>query len=278
MHIVRATELASDEVRELFNSAFADYVAGPFNLGSVEWQVFLGRQGIDLHLSRIAFRGPEARGFVFICSRADVGRWRIGGMAMLPASRGDGSAHALLADAVERARAAGCSAMELEVFAQNERAVSLYCREGFVAAHTLLGYRMQQGHRESPFVEVQAIAAQDAFAWLSQTTTLVGELPFQVLGQSLSALSVPLQAWRRGSAQLVFSLTPSGSVTIHSLIDRDSRQQDARSLVGTLLRRYKELNVVVPPLQRSDVGGQALLDLGFEVQTLKQQHMLKQLR
>jgi GNAT superfamily N-acetyltransferase len=266
-------------VRGLFNSAFADYMAGPFNLGPDEWTLFLGRHGVDLQLSRIAFHGSQARAFACICPRPDVGRWRIGGMGVLPASRGDGSARVLLADAVERARASGCSAVELEVFVQNERAISLYRREGFVATHVLCGYRSQQSHREPPFVEVEVVAATttDAFAWLAETCAVVADLPFQVLGQSLRALNVPLQAWRIGTAQMVFSVAPPGAATIHSLIDRDSRQDDARLLIGTLLARHQGCRVMVGPLQRSDVGGQALLDLGFEAQPLRQQHMLRQL-
>jgi GNAT superfamily N-acetyltransferase len=277
--LVSAAELPSDAVRGLFNGAFADYVGGPFNLSPDEWLVFLGRHGVDLQLSRIAFHGSQARGFALICPRSDRGRWRIGGMALLPASRGDGSARALLADAVQRARAFGCAAIELEVVVQNERAISLYRREGFVATHVLCGYRSQQKHREPPVVGVEIVAATatEAFAWLAETGATVADLPFQVLGQSLRALNVPLQTWRLGTAQLVFSAAPPDAVTIHSLIDRDARQDDARSLIGTLLTRHEGCRVIVNPLQRSDVGGQALLDLGFEVQALRQQHMLKQL-
>lgn len=50
-----------------------------------------------------------------------------------PPYRERGIGRALLLDAVEHARAAGCAAMDLEVEAAHDRAEHLYLREGFVA-------------------------------------------------------------------------------------------------------------------------------------------------
>jgi GNAT superfamily N-acetyltransferase len=52
-----------------------------------------------------------------------------------PPYRERGIGRALLLDAIEHARAAGCAAMDLEVEAAHDRAEHLYLREGFVA-HT----------------------------------------------------------------------------------------------------------------------------------------------
>jgi hypothetical protein len=82
---------------------------------------------------------------------------------------------------------------------------------------------------------------------------------------SLKALPVSLHARRLGTAQLVFSVSPQGVATIHSLVDTDAAQRDAEALVRSLAGK-----VTVPQLQRPDVGGEALERLGFERLALNQ--------
>ena len=50
---------------------------------------------------------------------------------VVPARRGDGLGTALLRAAEERARAAGCAAVDLEVDVEHTRAARLYQREGY---------------------------------------------------------------------------------------------------------------------------------------------------
>jgi GNAT superfamily N-acetyltransferase len=52
-------------------------------------------------------------------------------LAVVPARRGDGIGRALLAAAEERARAAGCCKLTLEVQDDNHRARAVYARFGF---------------------------------------------------------------------------------------------------------------------------------------------------
>ncbi len=51
---------------------------------------------------------------------------------VVPAERERGLGRAMLADAMARARAAGCAAMDLEVTDEHTRAANLYLREAFV--------------------------------------------------------------------------------------------------------------------------------------------------
>jgi hypothetical protein len=59
-------------------------------------------------------------------------------------------------------------------------------------------------------------------------------------------------------------------VVVHSLIDCDPGQRDAEALVRDLARRSPRRAIVVPPLQRPDVGGDALRRAGFTVQPMHQ--------
>jgi putative acetyltransferase len=53
------------------------------------------------------------------------------GMAILPVARGRGGGRALLEAAIEHARASGAHKLDLEVWVDNARAISLYASAGF---------------------------------------------------------------------------------------------------------------------------------------------------
>lgn len=61
-----------------------------------------------------------------------------------------------------------------------------------------------------------------------------------------------------------------GSTVVHSLLDRHPGQRDAEALVRALLARPSAGVVKVPPLQRTDLGGDALRRAGLRVQPLHQ--------
>lgn len=59
------------------------------------------------------------------------GSFYINALAVFPQYRGQGLGGALLSIAQERARAAGCDSLSLQVFAENERAFRFYQRHGY---------------------------------------------------------------------------------------------------------------------------------------------------
>jgi hypothetical protein len=91
----------------------------------------------------------------------------------------------------------------------------------------------------------------------------------------LRALPVALQAWREGSAQLVFAEGSADKIVVHSLVDEDPQQRDAEALVAALMARYPDRAINVPQLQRHEVGGGALERLGFERSPLHQVWMVR---
>jgi GNAT superfamily N-acetyltransferase len=262
-------------------ASFADYLIGPFAIPFNAWPSFLGGQGVDLHESRVALAGGVVQAFALLAPRAGLGVWRLAVMGALPAARGSGLAPQLLDDLLRRAVDAGVRDAELECFAQNERALRLYRSRGFAPLHELHGYARAAGlplpadaGNDDTAVPV---GLADAFAWLDAVALRRGDLPLQVTGVSLRARTVALQAWRRGAAQLVFTGNGEGAVTIQSLIDTQERQADAQSLVAQLVRRFSTSRIGVPQLQRADLGGDALLRLGFERLSLHQCLMRKPL-
>jgi len=263
-----------------FAQAFADYLIGPFDLPADRWPQFLARQCVDLRLSRVAVdREPLA--FALVAPRPAARRWRLATMGALPAARGRGAAPALLDDLLARAAAAGVREVELEVFAQNERAHRLYRGRGFTERHALHGYEADAevdatddtpGASPPPDHDpaLRAIDLASAFAWLDEAAAQLGDVPLQVTPASLSAVPPGLTAWRRGDAQLVFGEAAPGSVTVHSLLDRQPAQRDAEALVRALRASRPGCRIVVPQLQRLDLGGEALRRAGFRAQPLHQ--------
>jgi ribosomal protein S18 acetylase RimI-like enzyme len=277
VRLVRADLVPAPRLHQAFGEAFADYLIGPFTLSLELWPRFLARQGVDLASSRVALDGEQPLAFALVAPRPDLGRWRLATMGALPQARGSGAAPKLLDDVVGRALASGASGVELEVFAQNERAFRLYRSRGFEVLHALHGYDGDTADSAPPAVAAEAVALDAAWAWLGEAGREIGNLPLQVTPASLAAISTPLQAWWRGTAQLVFADDAGAGISVHSLVDRDARQHDAQSLVEGLLARHPGRAIKVPALQRPDLGGDALRRAGFRPQPLHQWLMLRRL-
>ena len=270
-------ELPAAEWHEAFTEAFADYLIGPFVLTLAQWPGFVARQGVDLSLSRAALLDGQLAAFSLVAPRPAARRWRLATMGARPSARGTGAAKTLLDDFIGRAAGAGMSAVELEVFAANDRALRLYRGRGFEAVHPLMGYEFNApgGHGPAPVVEV--VSRPAAWSWLDAAEARIPDLPLQVTAPVLRVAAAaapagyPLQAWQHAGAQMVFAEQPSGAaVVIHSLIDAEAGQAGAQALAEALAARYPGRTLRVPALQRPDLGGRALERAGFTPQAMHQ--------
>jgi len=273
MTFVPADAIAPAALHAAFAAAFSDYLLGPFNVPLDQWPLFIGRQAAELSLSRAAVREGQLLAFALVAPRPEIGHWRLATMGALPEARGSGAAPALLDDFIARSAAAGMRGVELECFAQNERAQRLYRARGFRPVHPLYGYVRAADLPLPAGISADGAVTVDlptAFAWLDLRNLELGDLPMQVTTPSLRAQPVALQAWQRGSAQLVFAVNGTQSVTIHSLVDTQSGQHEALALAAQLVTAHPQHRIVVPQLQRPDLGGQALERIGFERQPLHQ--------
>lgn len=275
--LIPADQFPPEALLDAFTAAFADYLIGPFQLTPQQWPQFLGRQAANLGLSRVAVRAGEALAFALVAPRGPT-RWRLATMGALPAARGSGAAPALLDDWIARAESCGVQTLELEVFAQNERALRLYQGRGFTVRHELHGYTPGPAVIDGQAPAADEIDLPAALAWLDEADRLLTDLPLQVTPASLRALPQALRALRRGQAQLVFSVGEPALVTVHSLVDRDPAQADAQALLRQLMAGHPRHEIKVPQLQRLDLGGQALRRLGFQTLPLHQLLMVRSLR
>ena len=261
--LVAADTLPEADLHAATIAAFADYLAGPFQITLEQYPSFIGRQGIALARSRAAVRDGAIQAFAFVCPRPEVGRWRLGVMGALPAARGTGAAPALLDDFVARTQAEGLPFAELECFAENERALRLYRSRGFEVVCALNGWKPADGAAPAAESarEVQAVARADAFAWLADANQRMAWLPFPLTDRALSSQPRPLTFWRHGGAQIAFSVVQDTPTTIHSLVDLDPAQRDAEVLARALLAAHPD--AYAPPVLRDDLGGEALRRAGF---------------
>ena len=280
--LVPADALDPAALHAAFTAAFADYLLGPFQVPFEQWPLFLARQAVDLAQSRAAMADRTVVAFCLAAPRHDRPSWRLGTMGALPAARGSGAAAALLQDFVERARAADQRDVELECFVQNERAVRLYERFGFVGMHELFGYAGRPGNNAGAVpqptalpqpAEVVDTEVEEAFAAIEALARRDGALPLQVTPQCLRALPVQFRAWRSGEAWLVATEVGTDKINTHALIDTSADQTHAEALVRHLAALHPQRTLHVPQLQRDDLGGAALQRIGLPRLPLHQRLM-----
>ncbi len=268
--LIPADTLPAASLHEAFGAAFADYLIGPFLLPPDAWPGFLARQGIDLSLSRAAV---DAQGrplaFAFTAPRPSQARWRLGTMGAVPAARGCGAAPALLADFLERARAAGCRGVELEVFARNDRARRLYERHGFETLDLLQGWTGPV--RPGPAVAWCELAWDEALAWLDAAEAEGLALPLQQTRLGLASAQGQ-RAFHWGSALVTGAARPGDGVfQLGAVVDRRPAQADLRALLQALAGAHPDWRQWrMPQLLRPSVGGEALASLGLGAEPLHQ--------
>ena len=278
--MVAADALPQAELHAATIAAFADYLVGPFQMTLEQFPSFMGRQGIDPARSRVALHEGAIGAFAFVCPRPEVGRWRLAVMGALPAARGTGAAPALLDDFVARARADGLPWVELECFAENERALRLYRSRGFEVVSRLNGWKLPDGAAASagagaPAREVRMVDRAAALAWLAEADQRLAWLPFPNGDRCMAAQVRPLTFWQCGSAQLVFSVVDGTPTQIHSLIDRVPALRDAEVLARAVAAAHPD--AFAPPILRDELGGAALPRAGFATHGMSQVLMRREL-
>lgn len=263
-------EVATAALVDAFNAAFSDYLITFPTLDDAGWQAFVRRQGIDVAQSRVACRGDAVVAFAMITPRP-FGRTRIAVMGARPEARGSGAAKRLLDDAIAASAARRDRWIELEAFAQNERAVRLYRSRGFEVDDELFGFLAPASVGVARDEHITEISRTEAAEWgCAFDRSDVAQLPWQVGGEAILAAQGSLRAWQVGGAQLVFVETDASTVTLLSLIDRDAAQAEAVRLLAALRQRYPTQLLRAPQIHRANAAARALDAAGWEREPLYQ--------
>lgn len=272
LSVAHASAVDGELIRDCLNAAFSDYLIRMPALDSEGWRVFLHRQGVDLELSRVAIEGGRVTSFALVCPRADD-RWRIAVMGSRPEARGTDTAPRLLDETIKDARSRGIRFVELEVFAQNERAFRLYRSRGLESACELKGFEAPAGSpaRVGDAKSVSLETARQRARDIERSSN--APLPWQVCGEAISRLSGLVYGWQTGTGQLVFTEVP-GLIVVQSLLDADARYADAASLLLTLRASFPEAVLRAPQLQVASLAGRAFEAAGWFASPLYQHLMV----
>lgn len=251
----RADSVEPEKIRDCLNEAFSDYLIRMPALDADGWRGFLTRQGVDLSLSRVGLRQNRVEAFALVMAR-DHASWRIAVMGVRPDLRGTGLAPRLLDETLDEARSRGLSSVELEVFAQNERAFRLYVSRGMKPVSSLFGYEAVAGSPgfDTPVQSVTLDQARLRAEEIERASALL--LPWQVGPAAISRLPGTARCWQHGSAQVVFS-EMTGLIHIHSLLDSSTDHHCAVKLLGALRAAFPEAVIRAPQLQAEHGAAQA---------------------
>ncbi len=127
--LVSAQRYPQPVLAELLTAAYADYPLPVFVSGEILGRM-VDKWDIDLDHSVVATVDEVAVGLALFAHRADTG-W-ISGVGVLKAYRHRGIAGAMIAYLQQQARQLGIAQVSLEVLEDNDEALALYMRLGFV--------------------------------------------------------------------------------------------------------------------------------------------------
>lgn len=252
----------------LMNQGFSDYVVH-IELTLPMFLNMTRTESIDLGSSRIIVLDDEAAGVALIARRGWTSR--LAAMSIAPASRGRGGGRAAMSLLLAEAAARGDRSMVLEVIESNTPAVRLYEACGFTTERRLVGY-------EGVFAPTNEVAdlQEVDIREVARLLAVHGwhNLPWQISGESLSALTPPSQAWMLDDAYLVISNPAAEQVAIRSLIVRPEarRQGQAARLLKAVIAKYPTKKWFVSALCPEEIGG-VFEKVGFQRSSLAQLQM-----
>lgn len=273
LHIAPATSVDSDAIRDCLNEAFSDYLIRMPTFEAGSWPSFLHRQGVDLALSRVGVRHDKVEAFSLVTSRG-TDRWRVAVMGARLAARGTGIAPRLLDETMSDAQSRGLRSVELEVFAQNERAFRLYQSRGMNPATGLHGFEAPAG-RQGANIPVTAVTHQAAARRANEIEAGADKpLPWQVCGDAILRMPGVPHCWQHETAQVVFTEL-TGLVQVLSLLDSSPDYRNAGALLAALRATHADDVLRAPQLQAEHGPAQAFRSAGWMQAPLYQHLMVR---
>lgn len=262
-------ELDYVEIADLFNRCFEGYVV-PVHLSPAAAAERSRRDGIDHSRSFITLVDEEPVGIALVTPRFDAAR--LAGMGVVAPARGQGLGRATLTEFLRRLRADGFREAILEVFEQNEPALSLYRSAGFVAKQRLFGFRREPVMtRHAPLLREVPMSA-----FLTALRDADDLLPFIQTAQQASSTTLPARCWTvDGAAFACFAPPDAGNAVVVTsfIVKRIMRScGKGRELVGAIQGAHPHRSIVLPQIFPEAVAG-FFEHVGFQRMELNQFEM-----
>ena len=274
LEVVAAHELSLAEQANVFNAAFAGYVAGSFHMDASSLATFISGHGVDLCYSRFARDSKGALvSFGFINRTGNV--TRLAGMGTIPGARRTGAAKFLVEHLLDEASARGDAAMVLEVIEQNPPAVALYRCCGFREVGRLFGWRINAGRKQSSTFDLREIPTTEA---LGLAATLdYPELPWQI-SRHAAAKVVSGRAFSANDTAIVIGPPTGVAVRIHAFLGTNGANwKSLRSLTSSVLAKFPAHEFFAPAVYPKQFGTEIFEPLDFRKEPLSQFLMRKEL-
>lgn len=267
---IPASKYSLPDLVKLLNRGFEDYFI-PIQFTSEMFSSMLRKDGIELDDSRVLIADDESCGIALVACRHSLRASRLAAMGIAKERRGRGAGSWFMDRLIGDARQRGEREMVLEVIEQNEAAVRLYRSCGFESVRRLLGFMRKDtepGRKTSLYkidlTEMACLLAEHGFA----------DLPWQLSGESLTHMTPPPHAYRRGQAYVVASNPGVEHVVIWSvLVEKEARGSGLSiDLLKNLIANYPGKTWHVPAIFPEELA-KVFERAGFERETLSQWQM-----
>jgi len=233
-----ALDYSLPSLADLFTRSFAGYFV-PINMTVPALAGILRRDGIDLSASRVLLADGEPAGFGLIARRGWTSR--LAAMGIVEAWRGKGAGKFLLGEFLRESRERGEHGMELEVIAQNVKAIQLYEGAGFKKVRNLIGLTLNNppAQAASPLTEMDVRLVANLI-----TQHGLSDLPWQMSGETVATFAPPFRAYQLGSAYAVITNPEAEMISIWTLLVEPSarRMGEATRMVQALLAAHPHKN------------------------------------
>jgi ribosomal protein S18 acetylase RimI-like enzyme len=272
--IVPAHELSLAEQANIFNRAFAGYLAGWTEMDAGALARFLCAQGADLCYSRFVRANGELAGFGYINRTGNISR--LAGMGTVPEARRTGAAAHLLSQLLEESKTRKDTAMMLEVFEQNLPALSLYRRYGFEDLSQLFGWRRsaQVAVTQYQSNELKEISAIDPIQMRS--TFEYPRIPWQISRQAMAKVPAA-RVFGKDEACIVVGDTVMQSIRVHGFFAAEQDWNALRNILATVIQQFPNREFFAPAIFPEQFGFEIFEPLGFAREPLNQLLMRRDL-
>lgn len=258
-----STRVAAD----LFNRSFEAYFV-PVNFTEASFKALVERDNIDFGASKALLVKDKLIGLALIARRGTASR--IGGFGIRREFRGLGAGSWFVQQLLEEARLRGETHMYLEVIVQNESAVHLYEKQGFVKIRRLLGFKAERPTgKTDPDLET---CVQDRVLEVIRGHSLP-DLPWQLDAETLR--STNSFGYRLGEAYGLISNPSAEHVSFRSLVvpAHARGRGHATRLIKALFAMAPDRTWQVPAIFPEEMGG-AFMRAGMQPEQLSQWQMV----
>lgn len=259
--------LSMHEAADLFNRSFEAYVI-PVQFTVDSFVTFVQRDHIDFDASQVLVSSGQLIGIALVTCRGKASR--IGGFGIISEARQQGAGGWFVERLLEEGRRRGETQMYLEVITQNEAAVRLYEKHGFIRIRQLLGFKAE---KPTGRTDANLEACDQALVLDMIRGYCLPDLPWQLDARTLQ--SVVSFGHRLENAFTLTSNPGAESISFRTLVVSAPTRGQGQGvhLLEALFAKYPGKVWQVPTIFPEEMGS-TFMRAGMQPETLSQWQMV----